>query len=993
MRTYVVASLLFSWILTAPVAAELPGWKHSGSIYLLTTPEGADLPESAMLENFPVLVRLQSDLFDFSQSKPKGEDIRFTLASGESLPYQIEEWDASRGRASIWVRIPVIKGNSRQELKLFWGNPLASSESNGAAVFNQSNGYLSVLHFNDSANPVKDEVGTLKPTDAGTTDSEGKIGHSRRFDVGKGINCGEKIATLPTGARQHTSEAWFRAEVPNSLVMAWGNEHAQGKVTMRVASPPHVQMECYFSGADIRDGGRIRLGEWTHVVHTYQKGDSRVYVNGVLYGTSTTPHSPLSIKSPARMYIGGWYGDYRFVGDIDEVRLSNVVRSADWVKLQYANQKQLQTAVGSLVKPGHDFGVSTDSLTIQENQSATVTAKAGGAQRVYWILKRNGVDEVVATDQYAYTLEAGRVVADALWTLQFKAVYPDQIKTRDITVAVKEAIPEPVFALQAPAKWNGRDVIEVVPLIKNLAALQAIGKADLNYQWSVSGGAVIKSIAHDRLILKRSQCSGVINVTASINNGGADSVATTSIAVTEPMIDPWVQRPLEKNEMPEDGQFYARDNTNEGTLRYNGKLTESAESVFLKLFADGKLVRTETAVLAPDRSYSLTAKLKPGLIIYKVEFGVRKGQQDDVLRTVNNIVCGDAYLIDGQSNALATDTGEKSPPETSIWIRSYGRPEGDARNRTENLWCYPVWKSEKGEKAELGWWGMELAKRLVESQKIPIFIINGAVGGTRIDQHQRNDADPTDLNTIYGRMLWRVQQARLTHGIRGILWHQGESDQGADGPDGGYGWETYQKYFVEMAADWKEDFPNIQHYYLFQIWPNSCSMGNGHGDMLREVQRSLPRLYSNMHIMSTLGITPEGGCHFPLIGWAEFARLIQPLIERDHYGKKPIESITAPNLQRARLGEDLTTIILEFDQPLVWKNELAGEFVLDGERDKVSSGLVQGNVLTLTLKEPSRAKKITYLNEMKWNQARLLRGTHGIAALTFCDVPLIIPAK
>ena len=33
---------------------------------------------------------------------------------------------------------------------------------------------------------------------------------------------------------------------------------------------------------------------------------------------------------------------------------------------------------------------------------------------------------------------------------------------------------------------------------------------------------------------------------------------------------------------------------------------------------------------------------------------------------------------------------------------------------------------------------MELAKRLVESQKIPICIINGAVGGTRIDQHQRN---------------------------------------------------------------------------------------------------------------------------------------------------------------------------------------------------------------------------------------------------------------
>ena len=47
----------------------------------------------------------------------------------------------------------------------------------------------------------------------------------------------------------------------------------------------------------------------------------------------------------------------------------------------------------------------------------------------------------------------------------------------------------------------------------------------------------------------------------------------------------------------------------------------------------------------------------------------------------------------------------------------------------------------------------------------------------------------------------------------------------------------------------------------------------------------LPQLYSNTSIMSTLGIRPAGPCHFPLAGWAEFARLIQPLIERHHYGK------------------------------------------------------------------------------------------------------------
>jgi len=172
------------------------------------------------------------------------------------------------------------------------------------------------------------------------------------------------------------------------------------------------------------------------------------------------------------------------------------------------------------------------------------------------------------------------------------------------------------------------------------------------------------------------------------------------------------------------------------------------------------------------------------------------------------------------------------------------------------------------------------------------------------------------------------------------------------------------------------------------IWPNSCSMGNGHGDSLREVQRSLPRLYSHMDVMSTLGIEPEGGCHYPLVGWAEFARLIQPLIERDHYGRKVTESITAPNLLRAHYTEAQGVIVLEFDQPVDWKDDLVEQFYLDGEADKVASGTLNGNVLTLKLKEASAAKKITYLKEMRWGQDKLLRGTNGIAALTFCDVAI-----
>lgn len=980
-----LATALICTLSSPPAGAQYQGWKHAGALALLTTPDGANLPAGTVLEDFPVLVRLDKDWFDFSTAKPSGDDLRFATAAGAPLPYQIEEWDAAKGTASIWVRVPKIEGNARQMLRVHWGKADAASESSGKAVFNESNGYLTVLHMGDM---VTDEAGSVETKDVGTTPVAGRIGTARHLAGKQGIFCGEKIGNYPVGAGPHTTEAWLRAEKSNGRALAWGNEHGQGKVVMHFMSPPHVKMECYFSGADVASQGRLPMNEWLHIVHTYQQGDSRIYVNGELSNTSKTPNAPLAIKTPARLYIGGWYNNYDFIGDIDEVRVSKVTRSAEWVKLQHENQKAMQTLVGPVVKAGNAFAVSPATATVEEGKSVSLSAQAGGAQKVYWILKSDGQEKIVAVDRFAFTFAAGRVTGDKAVTLQFRAVYADKVETKDVAISVRETVPDPVFTLQAPATWDGRTKIEVVSQVMNLAAMQAKGAEEVKTAWITGPFAVIKEVAPGKLILQRAQNSGKLTVTATLSNGGAPVSQSVDITVTEPKSDPWFPRTPAKDEKPEDGQFYARDDNGVGTLFYSGTLTDAADSVFLKLYADDKFIKTETAKPAADKSYALSTQLKPGLIKYKVEFGTKAGGKETVLQTVNDIVCGDAYIIDGQSNALATDTGEKSPPETNEWIRSYGRPSQNPKDNAGNLWCLPVWKAQKGEKAELGWWGMELAKRLLESQKVPIFMINAAVGGTRIDQHQRVGGNPTDLTTIYGRMLWRVQQAKLTHGIRAILWHQGENDQGSDGPTGGYGWETYHEFFIEMAAGWKTDFPNVNNYYVFQIWPNSCSMGGRHGsgDMLREKQRTLPLLFSNMSILSTLGVRPPGGCHFPLTGWAEFARMIQPVIERDHYGKVPAGPITAPNLRKATAAKD--TITLEFDQPVVWAESLVSQFYLDGEKDKVASGSVSGNVLTLKLKEPTAATKITYLKEVAWNQDNLLNGANGIAALTFCNVPL-----
>jgi hypothetical protein len=118
--------------------------------------------------------------------------------------------------------------------------------------------------------------------------------------------------------------------------------------------------------------------------------------------------------------------------------------------------------------------------------------------------------------------------------------------------------------------------------------------------------------------------------------------------------------------------------------------------------------------------------------------------------------------------------------------------------------------------------------------------------------------------------------------------------------------------------------------------------------------------------------------------------MIQPLIERDLYGKLPTNSITPPNLVHATFMNS-DTITLEFDQPMVWEDNLASQFYLEGEKDKIASGGVTGNVVTLRLKNPSTAKRITYLKESAWNQDTLLNGANGIAALTFCEVTIHRP--
>ena len=265
MRSSLVFSVLASFFIPGTAFGQYSDWTYSGSLFILTTPDGAKLPPAAVEKGFPLLVRFDEQSFEFSQAKPEGEDIRFSDREGRPLAYQIDTWDRKKERAAIWVRIPTIKGDARQQINVHWGNAAAVDESSGRAVFNASNGFLSVWHMGDT---VRDTVGTVASKDSGTTEAAGRIGGARRFPGGKGIFCGDKIKGYPSADNPSTTEAWFRTAKPNTTILGWGKEGGQGgKVRMMLRSPPRIKIDSDF--ADVRGASTLPFSAWHHVVHTY----------------------------------------------------------------------------------------------------------------------------------------------------------------------------------------------------------------------------------------------------------------------------------------------------------------------------------------------------------------------------------------------------------------------------------------------------------------------------------------------------------------------------------------------------------------------------------------------------------------------------------------------------------------------------------------------------------------------------------------------------
>jgi len=191
--------------------------------------------------------------------------------------------------------------------------------------------------------------------------------------------------------------------------------------------------------------------------------------------------------------------------------------------------------------------------------------------------------------------------------------------------------------------------------------------------------------------------------------------------------------------------------------------------------------------------------------------------------------------------------------------------------------------------------------------------------------------------------------------------------------------------------------PNIKHYYIYQIWPTAGNVNGETSDWLREVQRTLPHMYSNMSIMSTVGDpgTGLGSWHFQYEGYTQFSVLMRPLVERDNYGvAPPVADVTAPDVKQAYFTTNTRNeIALVFGQTMDWNTTAKTNFYLDRAADQVTAGSASGNVVKLQLTGPSANQTIGYVLSSAWDglTANLLYGANGVAALTFYGVPIAPP--
>jgi hypothetical protein len=353
--------LLVASLFLAEVAyAQLSGYKYRKKL----TVDNTRVSGAGTLTNFPVLISFTDpDIATISNggrtTSVNGYDIAFTHSDGSTqLDHELESYNASTGQILAWVRFPSLSGSTDTDFFIYFGNSSQTTDQSSNTTWDNS--YQAVLHM-DGLNDATSNGNN--GSNNGTSSTGGKIGNARDFTASNDdfISIADDATLDITGAI--TISAWINIDnyntTPDLVTKGAYNQSygtwLRGDNTFRFADDGTTRVT---SSATIADGAT------GYVTFTNNGSQTAVYINGTNKTTGSganfsNNNNPLYISTSAYP-LNGW---------VDEVRISNVARSDDWILTEYNNQDN----------PGTFYSEIEENPVLSAVEGTPLNTVAGGA--------------------------------------------------------------------------------------------------------------------------------------------------------------------------------------------------------------------------------------------------------------------------------------------------------------------------------------------------------------------------------------------------------------------------------------------------------------------------------------------------------------------------------------------------------------------------------------------------------------------------------------
>lgn len=320
------------------------------------------------------------------------------------------------------------------------------------------------------------------------------------------------------------------------------------------------------------------------------------------------------------------------------------------------------------------------------------------------------------------------------------------------------------------------------------------------------------------------------------------------------------------SKFPQNNQLFARNTaTNKAEEYTEGGVPKAFnfKAVRLRVYRDTVLVQnivqnidTNAATALFKIQYTIEAIRKN----HTVELsGISKNNVVVKIREATNVVAGDVFIINGQSNAIGWIEGENAA-DRDEFMRTYLDNFG--------------WREAYGTSTSK--WGARLMKKIITDENIPVAVFNEAVGGQQIDYYLRSPINAYTDQSNYATLYKRLKLNNLDKKISAIFWWQGESD----------GWETKLDSFRNktntLFRQWREDYNNVPIVY-FQVRFRACTHISPN---IFEAQRLMKSDLQNVEVMSSSPALIGDGCHFAYKnGYDSLGNRLYRLIASKIYGK------------------------------------------------------------------------------------------------------------